>query len=319
VAEPSEPTRPAAPADGPTPYPPPVPPPVDPWGQPGPSNPAPPPVDPWGQPGPPSLGPDRPEWLAPAPPPPVIGGPPEPPAPTRAGRDPLPAPVISRTSMVGELLVVMIMAFAPALAAMVLSGGGGGEVNPETDIAAAGIGILITILLTWSPVLVLAFILSRNGEGPRTIGLGRPRGSDLSWGLGLWVTSHVLVLILAAIVAGLGSNDVDFLPRGVPLWFLVVQSLVVAVTAGVTEEVMVRGYAMTRLEQLGVPAALIVLAPTAIWSLLHAYQGFGPVVVIFGLGLLWAYWFWRTRRLWPVLIAHVLYDLTILVVIMATR
>jgi membrane protease YdiL (CAAX protease family) len=220
--------------------------------------------------------------------------------------------------MVGELLVVMIMAFAPALAAMVLSSGGG-DVNPETDIAAAGIGILITIVLTWSPVLVLAFILSRNGEGPLTIGLGRPRATDLSWGLLLWVASHVLVLILAVVVSGLGSNDVEFLPRGVPLWFLIVQSLVVAVTAGVTEEVMVRGYTMTRLEQLRAPGWVIVFAPTAIWSLLHAYQGIGPVVVIFGLGLLWAYWFWRTRRLWALLVAHVLYDLTILVVIIATR
>ena len=86
-----------------------------------------------------------------------------------------------------------------------------------------------------------------------------------------------------------------------------------------TEEVLVRGYAQTRLEQLGLPGPLVVLAPTALWSLLHVYQGLGAVAIIFGLGLLWSVYFHRTRRLWPLVVAHVLYDLLGLIWILAAR
>jgi membrane protease YdiL (CAAX protease family) len=119
-----------------------------------------------------------------------------------------------------------------------------------------------------------------------------------------------VVLILGYAFQSLGSNDVQFLPLGLPLWYLLLQSVVIAVGAGVTEEIMVRGYAMTRLQQLGAPPAVIVLVPTALWSLLHIYQGLAAVAVIFGLGLVWALWFQRTRRLWPLIIAHALFDLT---------
>jgi len=81
----------------------------------------------------------------------------------------------------------------------------------------------------------------------------------------------------------------------------------------------VRGYAQTRLEQLGLPGPVVVLAPTALWSLLHVYQGWSAVAIIFGLGLLWASYFQRTRRLWPLIAAHIMYDLLGLIWILSGR
>jgi hypothetical protein len=66
--------------------------------------------------------------------------------------------------------------------------------------------------------------------------------------------------------------------------------VLIAVTAGVTEEIVVRGYAQTRLEQLRAPTAVILLLPTALWGVLHVYQGVGAALTIFGLGLMYAWY-----------------------------
>jgi len=174
-------------------------------------------------------------------------------------------------------------------------------------------------VLSWAPVMVLAYLLGRSREGARGIGLGRFQAEDAGAGAVLWVASWVLVFVLSILLSGLGSRNVDFLPRALPLWFRVADAVVIAVTAGVTEEVVVRGYAQTRLEQLRAPAAVVILLPTALWGLLHLYQGVGPALTIFCLGLAYAVWFQTTRRLWPLIIAHTLFDLTQLVLVLLLR
>jgi membrane protease YdiL (CAAX protease family) len=136
-------------------------------------------------------------------------------------------------------------------------------------------------------------------------------------GLILWVASFILVLVLAQLFRFFGQREVDFLPEGLPLWFRAIQAVLIAVTAGVTEEIVVRGYAQTRLEQLRAPTAVILLLPTALWGVLHVYQGLGAALTIFGLGLMYAWYFNRTRRLWPLILAHILFDLTQLIFILA--
>jgi membrane protease YdiL (CAAX protease family) len=129
--------------------------------------------------------------------------------------------------------------------------------------------------VSWSPVLVIGFLLVRSREGWPGIGLSRSRAADLGLGLVLWVASFVLVLVLAQLFQPLGTREVDFLPEGLPLWFRALQAVGIAVTAGVTEEVVVRGYAQTRLEQLRAPTAVILLLPTALWACSTSTRG-GP-------------------------------------------
>jgi len=215
--------------------------------------------------------------------------------------------------------VVLVLAFAPgALSLLVLAVGNNAQTNGSEQLVPAIVSGLFSAFLSWSPVLLIAYLVIRSGEGMRGIGLGRfdPR-KDGMVGLGLWVASFVLVLILAWIFSPLGQRDVDFLPTELPLWFRWVDALVIAGTAGITEEVVVRGYAQTRLEQLKVPTPVILLLPTALWGVLHLYQGASAALTIFCLGMLYAWYFYRTRRLWPIIIAHGLFDLTQLVLLLA--
>jgi membrane protease YdiL (CAAX protease family) len=227
-------------------------------------------------------------------------------------RNPVPVPPAAPRILWLELGLVLLLAFAPGLLSLLLAALGDVTNNePAEQLTPAIVGGIFTLFLSWSPVLLIGYLLVRSGEGWRGIGLGRfDWRADGLVGLGLWIASFILVLILARVFEFLGQNNVDFLPSQLPLWFRIVDAFVIAITAGVTEEVVVRGYAQTRLEQLKMPTAVILLLPTAIWGLLHLYEGAGPTVTIFCLGLLYAWYYYRTRRLWPIIIAHALFDLT---------
>jgi membrane protease YdiL (CAAX protease family) len=268
---------------------------------------------PWAPPGggswPPDWSPNG--WRAPVGPGPLA----PPPAPAR---NPLPPPPAPRRALAGQLTGVLLLAFTPGLLGLlVLALGGGTGGGGEVGLVPAVVSGVIDLVLQWAPVVVIGVLLARSREGWAGIGLTRPRGREAGEGAALWVASWVLVYVLSIAFQFFGQRQVDFLPHSLPLWFRIVDAVTIAATAGVTEEVTVRGYAQTRLEQLRAPAALIVVGPTAIWGFLHLYQGLGAALTIFGLGLMYAVYFHRTRRLWPLIVAHGLFDLTQLVLILS--
>jgi membrane protease YdiL (CAAX protease family) len=216
-----------------------------------------------------------------------------------------------------ELGLVLLLAFSPGILGLLLLGlGPQGSAEVEAELVPAVVSIVFQLFLSWSPVLVIGYLLARSQEGWAGIGLTRFRPADIGMGAVLWVASFFLVLVLAQLFQYFGQREVDFLTEGLPLWFRVVQAVLIAVTAGVTEEIVVRGYAQTRLEQLRVSTPAILLVPTALWGILHVYQGLGAALTIFCLGLLYAWYFHRTRRLWPLILAHTLFDMTQLVFIL---
>ena len=236
----------------------------------------------------------------------------------RPGRNPLPPPPSSPRMLRWELGLVLVLAFAPSvLGLLFLALGPGGTAQVEAEVVPSLVSIAIELFLSWSPILVIGYLLARNREGWSGIGLTRLRPGDIGMGAVLWVASFVVVLVLAWLFQYFGQREVDFLPEGLPLWFRALQAVLIAVTAGVTEEIVVRGYAQTRLEQLRASTAVILLVPTALWAVLHVYQGLGAALTIFGLGLMYAWYFQRTRRLWPLILAHVLFDMTQLVLILS--
>jgi uncharacterized protein len=290
-------------------------PPTPPGQQPWPRTPAQPPAwgPGWGQAwGPPPDGGAAPPRTAPP------GAPYRPPPERPPARNPLPRPAGSPRMLRLELGLVLLLAFSPGiLGLLLLALGPEGTAPTETQVLPSLVSILFELFLSWTPVLVVGFLLARNREGWAGIGLTRFQPGDLGMGAVLWVASFILVLVLAQLFQYFGQREVDFLPEGLPLWFRSLQAVLIAITAGVTEEIVVRGYAQTRLEQLRAPTAVIILLPTALWGVLHVYQGAGAALTIFGLGLMYAWYFQRTRRLWPLILAHILFDATQLVFILA--
>ncbi len=248
--------------------------------------------------------------------------PPRPPGaagPWQSERLPVPPPPASPHLLWLELGLVLLLAFAPGvLGLLIIALGNSADTSASEQLLPAIVSGLFSAFLSWSPVLLIGYLLVRSGEGRKGIGLGRFQGrADGLGGLGLWVASFVLVLVLARVFAPLGQREVDFLPTQLPLWFRWIDALVIATTAGVTEEVVVRGYAQTRLEQLKMPTGVVLALPTALWGILHLYEGASAALTIFCLGMLYAWYFHKTRRLWPIIVAHGLFDLTQLVLLLS--
>jgi membrane protease YdiL (CAAX protease family) len=73
------------------------------------------------------------------------------------------------------------------------------------------------------------------------------------------------------------------------------------------EEMIETGYFVRSLEPYGMWGA--VLASALFRAFLHAHLGVNAIVVVFPIGLIFGFVYWRWRQLWPLVVAHVLFDL----------
>jgi membrane protease YdiL (CAAX protease family) len=74
------------------------------------------------------------------------------------------------------------------------------------------------------------------------------------------------------------------------------------------EQIVARGFLQSRLSQLGLGPALVVVISVLVQVGYHAYLGFPAILPLAaGAAVLAVYYQW-TRRLWPVIIAHLVVD-----------
>ena len=76
----------------------------------------------------------------------------------------------------------------------------------------------------------------------------------------------------------------------------------------VFEEVFVAGYIIAALKDVR-GATYAINVSVLIRLVYHLYQGVSGVLSIIPMGLIFAYWFARKGRLWPLIVAHALLDL----------
>lgn len=162
-------------------------------------------------------------------------------------------------------------------------------------------------LLAWA--LLPLVLLAHSGIGLKAVGLVRDRaGRQLAWTLALTAVIGIpgLALFLGAYAAGL-NLEVSASGLGETWWRPVVLVLA-AFGNGAAEEILVVGYLLVRLRQLGVPPAVALAATALLRGSYHLYQGFGGGLGNLAMGVIFALWWMRTRRLWPLILAHFLLD-----------
>ncbi|WP_420124615.1 CPBP family intramembrane glutamic endopeptidase [Nakamurella sp.] len=170
---------------------------------------------------------------------------------------------------------------------------------------------LLTILrgLAWGGLGL--YLLWRSGVDLRTrLGLDRSRPwSDL--GVGVVLTAVIgipgIALYLGAVAAGINLTVAPSTLNDV--WWRLPVLVLAAIENGFLEEVLVVGYLVTRLEQLRLPGWAVIGVSAVLRGSYHLYQGFGGFLGNAAMGVVFAWWFRRTRRLWPLVIAHSLLDI----------
>lgn len=172
------------------------------------------------------------------------------------------------------------------------------------DLINLGLNLVsIGQLVAWG--LLALYLLWRSGIGPAQIGLGRLRWpGDLVGGLGLAALIGLPGLGLYLVARMLGMNAEVEPTSLASSWWRVPVLVLAAFANGFAEEVVVVGYLITRLRQVGLTPVQAVLASAALRGLYHAYQGFGAGLGNLAMGLVFGYAWYRWRRLWPLVIAH---------------
>ncbi len=138
--------------------------------------------------------------------------------------------------------------------------------------------------------------------------LPRPRWSDLGWGAGLAAVIGIpgLAFYAAALHLGL-TREVVPTTLAHP-WTEVPVLLTWSFANAWGEEIVVVMYLLTRLRQLGWGLAGALAFSSVLRGSYHLYQGvsagFGNILM----GLLYGWFYWRTGRVWPLVIAHFLID-----------
>lgn len=169
---------------------------------------------------------------------------------------------------------------------------------------------LLDILFTIVPALLAVHLLRRDPGEPRPeLGLDRARpGFDLSSGAGLAALIGLPGLGLYLVAREIGINAA-VVPAALPdVWWAVPVLILAAAQNAVLEEIVVVGYMMTRLRQLGWGVAAVVAASAVLRGSYHLYQGFGAFVGNALMGVVFALFFLRTRRVVPLVVAHTLLD-----------
>jgi membrane protease YdiL (CAAX protease family) len=186
--------------------------------------------------------------------------------------------------------------------------------RPWLDLTYQLLGIFFALF----PVLLAVHLLNRDhDDAPGRLGLDRRRplldlgdGAVLAAiigipGLGVYFAGHALG-ITAQIV-----------PSALPdVWWAVPVLVLSATQNAALEEVVVVGYLITRLREIGWETRAAVVGSAVLRGSYHLYQGFGSFVGNAIMGLVFGYFFVTRRRLWflgtgrvlPLVVAHTLLD-----------
>jgi len=172
---------------------------------------------------------------------------------------------------------------------------------------------LLSIGFALVPVALALYLLARaHGRGPATVGLTLARPlRDLGWGVALAAAVGIPGLGLYVVGRALGVT-VDVQASTLSgAWWTVPVLVLAAIMNALLEEVIVVGYLVQRLGDLGWSRVVVVGATALLRGSYHLYQGFGPFVGNMAMGVLFTSFYlsrWGRRRVMPLVVAHTLLD-----------
>lgn len=202
-------------------------------------------------------------------------------------------------------LVADVASGVPLTAQSAVLNGSLARGRPELDLALQLIDLAGAVV----PVLLALHLLIRSGDGVAPLGLDRTRlwfdvsrGAALAAGLG----GTGLLFYLAVHAAGL---DLTVVPEALPhVWWRLPVLLLSAAQNAVLEEVLVVGYLLYRLRQLGWSNQRALAVSAGLRGTYHLYQGPGGFAGNLVLGVVFGRLYQRWGRIGPLVAAHTLID-----------
>jgi membrane protease YdiL (CAAX protease family) len=229
---------------------------------------------------------------------------------TDARRRPV-GPLPQRTLAEETFVVLSLSVLASAVAAVLsvleepIRGQTVVSVSQSPQLARQILGSLFGL----APVWLVLYLVRRNDEGVAGIGLSTDRlREDVLRGAALFVVVGLagIGVYLAAVELGVNRFVIPAPPLG--HWWTVPVLVLNAIEAALLEEIVVVAYLVTRLRQLGLTEPASIGASALLRGTYHLYQGWGGFLGNLAMGALFGLVFSRTRRAWPIVVAHFLLD-----------
>ncbi|WP_329015624.1 CPBP family intramembrane glutamic endopeptidase [Streptomyces sp. NBC_00690] len=178
--------------------------------------------------------------------------------------------------------------------------------RPWLDLSWQLFGIATALV----PVLLVAHFLVRERAGLAVIGFDRRkpwfdlgRGTLLAAGIG----TAGLAFYLVARAAGFNLTVV---PESLPeVWWKFPVLILSALQNSIVEEVIVVGYLLRRLDQLGWPPMASLITSSVLRGSYHLYQGIGGFIGNMVMGVVFVLLYRRWGRVGPLVVAHALLDI----------
>ena len=183
------------------------------------------------------------------------------------------------------------------------------RLDPLFQLISSGVlvawgGLAVFLLLRHVPPRLAAAGPGRPAAGP----VLRPTRRDILPGVGLaaliglpglafYVAAVQLNLSKQVMASGLDTSVGDLVLLVVNAW-----------ANGVAEELIVVAWLVTRLRQLEVPWVWVFVGSSVLRGSYHLYQGYSAGLGNIVMGLVFVWFFSRTRRVWPLVIAHGVID-----------
>jgi membrane protease YdiL (CAAX protease family) len=234
--------------------------------------------------------------------------------------EPVAEPVTPPRSMIGlEVAVILLLAVVPdlfqAIAHLVW------EANAPDSFAYMALSMLVRSAQVSAPVLLLVWY--RQGTCTE-LGLVRPRllrdglisaGTFVVSLIGVYTTFYMTYFSLYATFGpaaaewlyGPERDAADFMPAASMIDLVLLLPLM-SLANGFAEELVTRGYLIPQFEKLTNSTAAAVLISTLLFAGYHVYQGPYGVLSAGAFGFTCSLVFCRTRRLWPLVVAHAAMD-----------
>ena len=170
-------------------------------------------------------------------------------------------------------------------------------------------------MLAYFPVLAVVplalFLLARTGQTPSVLGIGLPQFKrDVFPGLGIGAAAFgIECLILRPFIPLIQHHSALFntVTVGNQPKYYVFEGIFISAVTALTEEVLVNGYLLTRLHQLGWSPRSSLLLSLLLRTSYHVYYGLGFILTI-PFGYLVTRSFQKHHRLNRPIVAHFLFD-----------
>lgn len=227
-------------------------------------------------------------------------------------RPPPPPPPFPRRTLLFEMLVVLMVTWAPIFIGNLAFRSRHPEgVDSRTSPSDPG-SLALSLAMSAGRILLIVYLVWRNGEPLAVIGIRRTRWwAELAWAAVIWMTHWIILRVVRAGLHGAASlaQCADLAQHSPAGGWAMQAAAILALLVGVaSEEVLYRGYLLTRLQQETQHAWLAILLAAVPFTYSHPYHS-PELVQLLASGIMFGVFSWYGRSLPRLVLAHFAYDL----------